>query len=510
MNVDINMKNDLLVSQMLLVSVIEKKVTVFLANELEFGNLEMRDKEFIVAYWVHFFSHSALSIWFSGEQGKISNEANYRNIPADTTAFMGINRTLDYANYLHATLNNSMPETVFKMERQNSVLDTGKMRGMHVLLYKTGFSKTFRLWLSIVSVWKIRSFSKIKKLPLSQGDHAKRNRIASKLQKLLKEHAFGDWYSIRLVEFLPAIYLEDFSNVAQEYGKIKSGLKAIFSRDCWSSDDSLKLFSVLSANRENAKPLRIGSPHAMNYGALKEFWLRDYEAKYMDKYLSWGWSYPNITPFYVAQYSGVSRPGSPARIRADFEILITGAARPMHLLEYPYSVEAFSGYMNRQIGLAGDLAKETGLKVTIRTRQKERGQELENRISAFGDVGFNFEYQGEAFSKRVKNCLHISDNTSTTVIETLWLNQPTLLLIEPGYFEIWENAAAEFGELERAEIFHTSRESIVRFILENKGRINEWWSAPATQYAVDIFLDKQARLGGTLKDWKKVLLGEGR
>lgn len=510
MNANRNLISASVASQIQCVTAIEKKVTVFLASELEFGNLEMRDKEFLVAYWVHFFSHSALSIWFSSKQGQICREANYRNIPADTTAFMGLNRTLDYASYLQATMSQSCPETIFKIERQNSVLDAGQMRDMKVMLYKSGFSKKFRLMLSIVSMWRIRSFSKMKRLPLSNRDHARRNHIANKLQKLLKEYAFGEWYSIRLVEFLPAIFLEDFRNVAQEYGKFRSGLRGIFSRDCWSSDDSLKLFSVLSVNRVNEKPVRIGSPHAMNYGTLKAFWLRDFEANYLDRYLSWGWSYRDITPFYAVQYSGLRRPEWPARIKADFEILITGAARPRHLLEYPYTAEAFAGYMDRQIELAEELARETGLKVTIRTRQKERGQELENRIRTFGDVGFNFEYQGDAFAKRVKNCLHISDNTSTTVIETLWMNQPTLLLIEPGYFEIWENAAAEFGELESAGILHTSRESVVRFILENQGRINEWWRAPGTQYAVDKFIDKQARSGGTLKNWKKILLGDGR
>lgn len=507
---DINQENDLLASQMQIVTAIEEKVTAFLSSELEFGNLELRDREFLVAYWVHFFSHSALSIWFAGKQGQMSREANYSNIPADTAAFMGLNRTRDYANYLRATMDHAVPEITFKVERQNSVLDTGRMRDMRVLLYKAGFRKAFKLWLSMVSLGKIRSFNKMKKLPLTIRDQARRNQIASKLQKFLEEYTFGDWYSLRLVEFLPAIFLEDFGNIAEEYGKYKSELQGIYSRDCWSSDDGLKLFSVLSANRENVKPARIGSPHAMNYGALKEFWLRDFEVKYLDRYLSWGWGNHNITPFYAAQYSGAKRPGTPVKISDNFEILITGAARPGHLIEYPYTAEAFTGYMDRQIGLAENLARETDLKVTIRTRPQDRGRELENRISALGAIGFNLEYQGEAFTKRIRDCLHISDNTSTAVIETLWMNHPTLLLIEPGYFEIWENAAAEFSELKKSGIFHSSRESMVRFILENRGRINEWWRAPDTQHAVSMFLYKQGRPGGTLKDWKKILLGEDR
>ena len=497
-------------SQYRVVREIETSLIETISEEMKAGSLSARERKFLISVWAHFFSHSALAIWFEENLVPLNYSQNYLNVPADTSAFLALNRTSEYAKYLRSSLNQDNTEEILHVEKRVSVIDVGKMRGIRVFLYKPGFSKKFRLLLRVFSLGKIRSYSRLMKLTQSPVDREKRNQIKEKLSRQFVDFSFAKWLAIRSVEFLPTIFLEDFPKVAKIYQKSDGQVEKIFSRDCWASDDSLKLFSVVVKNSKNENPTKIGSPHALNYGTLKNFWLRNFEMDYLDEYLTWGWEHDDALPFFNPQFSGEKRIAKPKKLAEEFEILITGASRPAHLIECPYSVENFHNYLKNQIYLANELAKKTPMLVTIRTRQKERGQELEKMIQNFAPISFKWEYQGLEFLKRIKNCLHLCDNTSTALIESLWLNQPTILLIEPGYFEIWENALDDFELLSKVGIFHTSKKSAICFIAEHFHIINEWWGSPETQNAVNLFLEKQARPNGSVRNWKNIFLGSSK
>jgi putative transferase (TIGR04331 family) len=118
------------------------------------------------------------------------------------------------------------------------------------------------------------------------------------------------------------------------------------------------------------------------------------------------------------------------------------------------------------------------------------------------------EFQQGKFSERLAQCrLHICDNCSTTIAESLWANHPTLILITEDYFQLCPDAAEEYDALARASVFHTSQASLLAHIkrLEGGG-LEAWWLAARTQEAIQHFLDGQGRTGSRLKHWKQALL----
>ena len=117
-----------------------------------------------------------------------------------------------------------------------------------------------------------------------------------------------------------------------------------------------------------------------------------------------------------------------------------------------------------------------------------------------------FEYQTSDFLERIKGCLHISDNPSTSIVETFLLNQPTLLIFQNSYFELCDAASNEFMLLERAEILHRSCKSLLSFLGSNINSINEWWGSPMTQTAIFTFLQAQARPCPSITIWKNKLM----
>jgi len=491
-----------------IISTLEESISTFLADELPLFGIDVLDRQFVLAFWIHFFTHSSLAAWDDSERRQETSLNCFDYVPADTAAFMAICRLDEYMSYLRSTLNNTQIEHNIKPNRKNKVLLISQYYLAHTLLYNAGFSKKLSALLTIVSLGKINSFVKSRELQEIPIDRTKRIALAGKLKQRLQGYEFGCWFANRLIEFFPTIFLEDFERIAEIYRQHTGKIKVIFSRDCWSSDDSLKLLSVIHHNSGQAKILKIGAPHSLNYGCLRDFWLRDHETRHLDQYLTWGWTGRNVESFYPSQYACSGRPVYPKELPHDFEIVITGASRPAHTIEYPYSHQKFLYYLDNQIDLAQKLTVATGRAVTIRTRQRDRGSVLQNRLSSLESRRFKLEYQSGSLLRRLRKSLHISDNPSTAIIETLWAKHPTLLVMSPGYFELLPETSYEFNLLKSAGIFHNSVDSAVNFLVLNKDKLNQWWLSELTQTAITEFLKFQAKPGGTLREWKTKLLNK--
>jgi putative transferase (TIGR04331 family) len=492
------------------VATIEEIVSHCLAQQYQKTQLPQEELCFLFRYWVHFFCHSSLAVYFSGDSASFDpskefTEVNLKNVPADSAAFMQLNRSNEYVDYLRASLSSAVNHRLPNVNQVLTVVDPSCASKGTVLVYRAGMDKFSRVFLPLSTLGKIRMGKDHLVVDSSPPNVQRRLQIRDALRLVLLDFPFFKWFSSRLVEFLPMIFVEHFYRVAGFYSDNSCAISAIFSTDRWSSDDSLKFLAVFSKGADGKRPLRIGAPHSFNYGALKYFWLRDYEIQNLDHYLTWGWRFKGCDPFYVHKVRPGRRPVPPRSLPYGFEILITGATRPNHLTEFPYTQERYLEYLDHQIELAIGLKSLGKGKVTIRTRQKDRGSSLEERIRHLGIKSVSFEYQSGRFSQRVKNCLHVSDNTSTSIIESLHMNQPTLVVINDSYFELWENAEEDFLKLEQASVFHRTVPSLLSF-LSQLDSINRWWAFSFTQNAVTSFLNTQARRSPSARVFKTKLL----
>ena len=186
----------------------------------------------------------------------------------------------------------------------------------------------------------------------------------------------------------------------------------------------------------------------------------------MDKYLLWGSinisNNNKCTPFYSNKY--ISKKYTLiSKVNMDLPILITGAARPSHTIEFPYHHSNFIKYTNTQIKLVKNLHTLTNKKIIVRTREKNRGNSLEKSYSKeiISEDIIILNQKGD-FVKGIENfSLHIADNTSTTILDSLWKNFPTLILITDDYFKISSNALQTFSGLSKVGVFHRDIESIL-------------------------------------------------
>lgn len=475
--------------------------------------LSAENMRFLCEPWVHFFVHSALhrTELHGLPSSRTRDVANYppeRTVPGDTLSFFEYFRTPQYRQYLDATLTGE--EAALDCRAEVHLLGETPNRLASTVCYKPCFPRDFRYRLQLYSLGRI-GFLQDKAIPFeTPTDWALRARLAAAIRAVLAQQPteLADWLAERAAELCPKSLLEHLpTNYAE---KLHSAPRqALFSADAWHIIDDWKVYALAQKNRHGAR--WIGAPNALSHGSLAVFWQREFEISVLDTYLTWGWIAPTsvhcqLIQFNSPHFAGRTQP-QPVRTIHNQGILISAAARPRHLLEYPYTPERFGHYLTTQLDLATAAHTLSGQPVAIRTRPRDLGWDVKTMVQALGLPQVTLEFQEGKFSERLaQSKLHICDNCSTTIAESLWANHPTLILINEDYFQIPPAAAPEYAKLASVGIFHQDKETLFHHLVMMGNNIDAWWSSPQTQQAISDFLQQQGRTGSTITVWKQALL----
>ena len=93
------------------------------------------------------------------------------------------------------------------------------------------------------------------------------------------------------------------------------------------------------------------------------------------------------------------------------------------------------------------------------------------------------------FSKIIHNArIFVHDKDSTTFLETLSYNVPTLLILKKGYLsQLTKTAKKHYKLLEKNKIIFTNISSASDFLSKNYHEIDKWWKKKQTQEARSNF-----------------------
>lgn len=495
----------------------ESKLQDSVANFIKITtpNLEIKEIIFLIAPWVHYFTHSS---WFflTAKENILETRTGCnllkKHPPADTLSFMELSRTKDYAQYLVNTLTGEKtPNLSYRKEYHQYDFDA-LPKHIKCLGFQTCLPSTFRTMLRIFSFNKIY-FLKDKPIPieLSINELARTQlyeEIKLNLASLLPQ-SHSNWLSQRAIEFFPISLFENL-NVRLNELKRAPKINRLYSANAWPLIDDWKLFSI--SQRQNHGSQTIGIPHALGHGTLEAFWQRDFEINSLDLYYTWGWGHSNSgvkkfeCPYFAGKRLAKKSFGQYFK-NCNKEILITAAARPEHLLEYPYTPSKFFHYLQNQLYLANAIQKLTHQSVTIRSRPKDLGWNLNELKDELNNPNIHIEYQTGKFIQRLKKSrIHVCDNTSTALIESLYLNHPTLVLITDDYFQLNKNAKSDFQNLMRCGIYHSNEKSLLAHLASVNHKLETWWHSEFTQVCIQKFLRSQAYSSGNIRPWIKILL----
>ena len=295
----------------------------------------------------------------------------------------------------------------------------------------------------------------------------------------------------------PKSYIEDFQNIRKLVNKYYPVGKKnkFFTAFNYKKDD---IFKIWVAENSLSKGKYYILQHGGNFGIAKNNQTEDHQVNIADVYLSWGWhdsKKTNIKPLSTPQLDK-----KPPKYKQSGDIIMAISDYPRYFY-CQYSVPVASqvlGYIDEQIEFIDSLNRNLRERLKIRLASDNFDWNLKERLL---DSGYEnlFDNSKQKFIPRLNGCsLSVSTSNTTTFLETLSLNFPTIVFFNPIWYEIREDAKELVESLKRVGILHETPDSAAIFLNELGGDIANWWSGEELQKVREEFCSTYALKGS---DW---------
>ena len=371
-------------------------------------------------------------------------------------------------------------------------------------LIPQAFSKIVMVSLYIDPINLIRLQVALGQLPCPYSPVVATPKVAPdfELRKKLKVTNKGSEFELLLSEFIPkqmpVVYLEGYSELKKEAKRVfPKDPKVIFYANALHYNEG---FKVWSADHMEKGAKLLGTIHGGHYGSALWSCNETHETKIADKYYSWGWEVDgkdNVVPSASMQLSVTRK-----RFRLDPQgkILWLGLSRPryscwmfsapvgVHMLEY---VDEQKKFLEMLLPEAKDLFKMRLFPADYEWGVRER---LSETIP-----GHCFETDGDnMYQQLCQSRLCIGTYNSTTNLETLSANFPTIAFWNFDHWKLRESARPYFDDMVCAGIFHDNPESAAKKVNEVYEDPMSWWLSSEVQEPKNRFCHRFAR---TSEDW---------
>lgn len=369
--------------------------------------------------------------------------------------------------------------------------------GRGIVLYNAYFSVLNGFKLALKTGFLVRAFNRgYQALEFAADREGRRSFCA--------ESHTGDAFvdlTLRLLPLdLPACFLEGFALQGERIGP-KAPPRAILAANPWYFDEVFKRWAARCSEKGTKL---FGVQHGGNYGSMKHLYALDHEVSIVDRYVTWGWSGENasIVPFFSPKLVGS---GKVERSNLGVSgILLVLTSQPRYLQAFPFVPSFFAEAMRWQERFYSSLQCKEALR--IRPHAADYGWDLRERLRN-NCPGAKLEDWTVSFGESLQNCrLYVCDHLSTTFIEALVNNKPTILFWNPEFNELTTEAKPYYEALRGVGILHDSPEAAARKVDEVYETVDGWWNELERQAAVRQFCDRFGRSAPDALDrWVKKL-----
>lgn len=269
--------------------------------------------------------------------------------------------------------------------------------------------------------------------------------------------------------------------------------------------------ALLGQVRENGGRW-ISVQHGGGYGILKDLPMGYLEYKLSDGFISWGWSYPDnlfngrtIKPLPSAYLSllkeNIQRKESPTKI-----FYVTTAV-PFYTYRYDRVAAPelqWKYFLNIQKFFSG-LSEATKNKIFIKSYHYDFMLKDLEFFKSFQKPQNVMDVSSSLVKLYPDTALVIIDHYSTSFLESLSFDVPTLLVVDENIGQPMAEAQPDLQLLKDAGIVQTQIGSAQKLLAEfqmSNGyeRVQVWWNEPHRKQAVREFCRRQA---WTEEDWEK-------
>ena len=290
--------------------------------------------------------------------------------------------------------------------------------------------------------------------------------------------------------YLPAVYLEEFfQHEKQSHEEYSNHFpKRILTANSHYSDESWKKWAATSYL--NGAKIYI-LQHGGHYGTSKFSLSQDYELSIANKFITWGWTVEGDDRFLPAPANKLMQ-----QVKRDKQenILFVTFEGPMYanwVTSAPIGPQILNS-LTESLNFVSLLTDSVRSKLRIRPYPLNYGL---NQAEEFLSLVPQDQISGPEntfISELRKVRLVVCNYNSTTFIECLSNNIPTLMYLDLNLWEIHPDYEGLFKRLIESKILHNSGESCALFINENYRTIEKWWTSPVVQ---NIRQDTLSKIG---------------
>ena len=288
---------------------------------------------------------------------------------------------------------------------------------------------------------------------------------------------------------IPTVYLEGYQKLKEHSNNMSwpKDPKLIWTSNAFYEEE---IFKVWAAHRvEKGTPLLIGQ-HGGHYGIGLFDFVENHELKICDYYLSWG---SNKTNKKIIPIGIFKKYKTRVKKKKDSALLIVASTSRYagSLASIPISSQMLD-VLEDQFTFIYRLPDYIRDDLIIRTYPHDYGWSQYDR---FNDKFPKIKI--DTCNEKIENLwlnskLSISGWNSTTMLESMSMDIPTIIFWNPKFFELQKSSTKYFDLLKEVGIFHESPESAAEHITKIWGDIDGWWTKPEVVSAKNIFMDRYA------------------
>ena len=307
-----------------------------------------------------------------------------------------------------------------------------------------------------------------------------------------------------IVANMPTSYLEGYDNLLEAASQLpwpRSPRLIVTADGHYTSD----LFGIYAAQHVANGASLTAIQHGGTYGIAKLHTSTDHDQLVADAVLSWGWTSHKTTPAPAVKLLNLRRWRLPRRgkallvVSADlgrYSHHISSASRPTQKYREHTDIAQLLELLPESI------REKTRLRMLQAPGDLDSERHLLSRFPSVAASEMRTPFKIDIEKSRLVLC---TDN-STTFIESMYLNTPTVIYWNPAFNVLTRIGDVAMERLQYTGVFHSTPESVARHIALVWADPHKWWNDQATQEAVKDFLEEFGHVGmHPHKAWAKVL-----
>ena len=276
--------------------------------------------------------------------------------------------------------------------------------------------------------------------------------------------------------YLPQSFLEHFevsSDLLSKQGW-PDRPKLIWTSNAHQNDDPFKMWSA--AKIEQGTKFVIGQ-HGGRLGIQKSN-LLDHELSVCDGYLSWGWGEENDRTIYpTAMLKMVTPRGKPVDNQGGLTLVTLTVPRYALTSDPQLGGQRWSDYFDQLCEFVQELPSAICEQTKIRLYPTDYDSNQRSRwLDRFRDAQFDSGLQ-TLDKSMVGQRIVVSTYCSTTYLESIAANIPTIVFWDPSYSNLLPLARSYIDVLENAGMFHNSARSAAEFVAMIWDDVGTWWES---------------------------------